>query len=279
MFGYVNINKLELKVREYYQYKGYYCGLCHSLKKHYGQISRMTLNYDMTFLIILLTSLYEVENEVTLARCMVHPTNKQKVIVNSISEYAASMNVLLSYYKCIDNWMDERDAKSIVYAKLLKKAFNKAKKTYPNKAKIIIEQLKKLQRLEKANCEDIDEVSEVFGTLMSELAVYKEDQWASYLRAVGYYLGKYIYLLDAYDDLEEDIKKERYNPLMTYNKNDLDDFIDQLLILQLANLEKEIDKLPLVNEKGILDNILYSGILIHYKNKRRQKENFHERPL
>ena len=89
MFGYVNIDKMELKFKEYYSYKGYYCGLCMMLKKKYNNLARLTLNYDMTFLILLLSSLYEVENKSYSARCIVHPAKKQLIIQNEITEYAA----------------------------------------------------------------------------------------------------------------------------------------------------------------------------------------------
>ena len=113
MFGYVVAQKSELKMREYYKYKAYYCGLCKVLREKYGLAGQMTLTYDMTFLIVLLTSLYEKDNRQEEFRCVVHPLKKQKMLVNEITEYAADMNIILTYYKLLDDWQDEKSKKSL----------------------------------------------------------------------------------------------------------------------------------------------------------------------
>lgn len=107
MFGYICINQPELKVKDYEAYRGYYCGLCHELKKRYGRIGQMLLSYDMTFLVILLTGLYEPEESREYHRCIPHPVRKHMQIQNEITGYAADMNVLLSYRKALDDWKDE----------------------------------------------------------------------------------------------------------------------------------------------------------------------------
>ena len=103
MFGYIRINKMDLTFREFDYYKGYYCGLCKYLKENHGEISRLSLNYDITFLIVILTALYKVESTITEERCIANPLKKKMRIVNEVTEYAASMNILLSYYKLEDN--------------------------------------------------------------------------------------------------------------------------------------------------------------------------------
>ena len=108
MFGYVLANKSELKMKEFYKYKAYYCGLCRILKEKYGVLGQMTLTYDMTFLVILLTSLYECETEMEEQRCMMHPVKKQKMLWNEITEYAADMNIVLPYHHFVDDWRDEK---------------------------------------------------------------------------------------------------------------------------------------------------------------------------
>ena len=97
MFGYVSAHKPELRMREFYKYKAYYCGLCKVLRDKYGFLGQMTLTYDMTFLVILLTSLYESETKQEEHRCIVHPAKKQKMLHNEITEYAADMNIILTY--------------------------------------------------------------------------------------------------------------------------------------------------------------------------------------
>ena len=121
MFGYVVVNKPELKFREFDVYRAYYCGLCHSLSKRHGLSGQLTLSYDMTFLVILLSSLYEPEHNVTSKRCVVHPLRRQNIISSEFTDYVADMNVILSYFKCLDDWHDDRSVLKLAYSKLLKK--------------------------------------------------------------------------------------------------------------------------------------------------------------
>ena len=104
MFGYVSVYEPELKMKDYRKYKAYYCGLCRELKERYGSTGQMTLTYDMTFIIILLTSLYETRTSLEQHRCKVHPVKKQNVLRTEIMEYAADMNVILAYYHMKDDW-------------------------------------------------------------------------------------------------------------------------------------------------------------------------------
>lgn len=264
MFGYVNIDKLELKFREYYKYKGYYCGLCMNLKKNYSEFSRLTLNYDMTFLILVLSSLYEVEDKACKKRCIVHPVKKQIIIENEITNYASAMNIILAYYNCKDNWLDEKDFKSLLFSKVLNKDYKKTVKLYEEKEKFIEKSLENITNLEETNTSDIDAISNEFGNLMGELMVYKKDHWEKILRRVGFFLGKYIYILDAYLDIEKDKKNNSYNPLVNLSKDNdinIDKFANDAIMLNLSFLEEEIDKLPLIKDKGIIDNIVYSGIM------------------
>jgi hypothetical protein len=304
MFGYVNIDKAELKFREYYKYKGYYCGLCKNLKRNYSEFSRLTLNYDMTFLILVLSSLYEVEDRATSKRCIVHPFKKQINIENEITDYASAINVILSYYKSKDNWVDEKDLKSLVFSKIISKSYKKAAALYEEKVKIIKSSLENIDKLEKAKTSDIEIVSNEFGNLMAEIMVYKKDHWEKILRKVGFHLGKYIYTLDAYLDMEEDQKNNSYNPFLLMNNNEnenenenekeselnnkqecdleqnfkittnVDDYAKDVLMLNLSFLSEEIDKLPLIKDKGIIDNIIYSGIMIKLN-----KTKINEKPL
>lgn len=266
MFGYVTIDKMELRFKEYYSYKGYYCGLCMSLKNKYSNFSRLTLNYDMTFLILLLSSLYEPENKICNSRCIVHPSKKQLIIQNDITEYAAGINIILSYYNLKDNWNDERDIKSFVIAKLLKREFKRASSELMIKSEKIKERLMNISLLEQQNTDDIDKVSNEFGHLMEEIILYKEDVWEKTLRKLGFFLGKYIYLLDAYEDMEKDKKNNSYNPFNNLNVENIDKYAKDILMLNLSFLSEEVEKLPLVQDKEIIENIIYSGILMKIKN-------------
>lgn len=275
MFGYITINKMELKFKEYYSYKGYYCGLCKCLKNKYSNKSRMTLNYDMTFLILLLSSLYEPENKIYEERCMVHPTKKQLVIQNEITDYAASMNIILSYYNMLDNWQDDKDYKSLAVMKALKKEFKKSSNELSEKTAIIKEHLDNISKLEKLNVNDVDSVSNEFGYLMEEIILYKKDEWEKTLRKIGFYLGKFIYYLDAYEDMKKDEENKSYNPFNNIETEDKAQYAKDLIMLNLSFLSNEIEKLPLIQDKGIIDNIIYSGVL----NKLDKRRNLNERPI
>lgn len=275
MFGYVTINKMELKFKEYYSYKGYYCGLCKCLKSEYGDKSRMTLNYDMAFLILFLSSLYEPENKVYNERCIVHPGKKQLIIQNEITRYAAAVNIILSYYNMLDNWQDDRDVKSLAAMKLLAGKFRKSVGRLPKKSAIIKERLRSISELEKSGTDDVDAVSNEFGHLMEEIFLYRKDEWEKNLRKTGFYLGKLIYCLDAYDDMEKDRDNNSYNPFNSMKAENKEQYAKELLMLNLSFLSDEIEKLPLVRDKGIIDNIIYSGIL----NKINKRRNTNERPI
>ena len=268
MFGYVKVNKMDLTYREYEHYRGYYCGLCKCLKDNHGEISRLSLNYDITFLVLVLTSVYKPKSKVIEEGCITNPFKKKKKIINEITEYAASMNVLLAYYKLEDNLKDDKGLKDIISYNLYKNKLKRAYEKYPKKAEIIKEQLDILYNLEMQKNTNIDLVSNTFGNLMSEIFAYKQDEYESELRRIGFNIGKYIYLLDAYEDLDKDYKKGRYNPFIEYidKKEELKQRVDKLISLCLGMLSNSIDRLNLKMNTGIIENIVYSGVYLRYQN-------------
>ena len=268
MFGYVRINKMDLTFREFDYYKGYYCGLCKYLQENHGEVSRLSLNYDITFLIVILTALYKLDSDITYERCIANPLKKKMRIVNEITEYAASMNILLSYYKLEDNLYDDNGIKDKLAYELYKGKLKKAYEKYPQKAEYIKQQLGNLRELEKQESKSIDKVSNTFGNLMGEIFVYKKDEYEQNLRNIGFNLGKYIYILDAYEDLEEDNKKGRYNPFIDYidKKEELKNKVDRLISMSLGMATKNIEQLNLEFNKSIIDNIIYSGVYLRYKS-------------
>ena len=268
MFGYVRINKMDLTFREFDVYKGYYCGLCKYLKQNHGEISRLSLNYDITFLILLLTSVYRPKSTITQEVCIANPIKKKARIVNEVTEYAASMNVLLTYYKLEDNLHDDKGIKDILAYHMYKGKLKKAYEKYPEKADYIKNQLLLLQNLEESNSTDIDAVSNTFGNLMGEIFAYKNDKYEHDLRIIGFNIGKYIYILDAYEDLDKDIKKGRYNPFIEYanKKEELRKRVDKLISISLGHLAQSIDNLHIKFNINIIENIIYSGVYLRYKN-------------
>ena len=282
MFGYIIINKDELKFKDFDTYRSYYCGLCQSLKQKHKSIGQLTLSYDMTFLAILLTDLYEPQTDLSSVRCVAHPLEKHPARTNKYTEYAADMNVLLSYYKCLDDWTDDKRKRSHMMAKLLQSRVDLIKKEYPNKAALIENILKELSEQEKQSETDIDHMAGLFGKIMAELFVYQEDGWAATLREMGFYLGKFVYLSDAYVDIEDDIKTGNFNPLLKLkNQPDFEKTCHEILTLMMAPCSKAFETLPLIEYADILRNILYSGVWSKYylvieKRKKAQENNQNE---
>lgn len=268
MFGYVKINKMDLTFREYEHYRGYYCGLCKYLKDNHGEISRLSLNYDITFLILVLTAVYRPKSTIIEEGCITNPFKKKKKIINEITEYAASMNVLLTYYKLEDNLKDDNGLKDKVAYTIYKGRLKSAYEKYPKKAEFIKGQLETLYNLEQENNTNIDLVSNTFGNLMAEIFAYKEDEFEKDLRQIGFNIGKYIYLLDAYEDLDKDYKKGRYNPFIEYidRREELKLRVDKLISMSLGMLGKRIDNLNLKTNTAIIENIVYSGVYLRYQN-------------
>ena len=268
MFGYVRINKMDLTFREFDTYKGYYCGLCKYLKLNHGEISRLSLNYDITFLILILTAVYRPKSNIIEEGCITNPFKKKKKIINEITEYAASMNVLLAYYKLEDNLKDDNRLKDKIAYTMYKGKLKSAYDKYPKKAEFIKKQLEILYNLEQEKNTNIDLVSNTFGNLMSEIFAYKEDEFENDLRNIGFNIGKYIYLLDAYEDLDKDYKKGRYNPFIDYidRKEELKIRVDKLISMSLGMLGRRIDNLNLKMNTSIIENIVYSGVYIRYQN-------------
>lgn len=282
MFGYVTIDKPELKVKEFYRYKSYYCGLCRTLKEEYGFRGRMTLSYDMAFLVLFLTSLYETPTKELQSHCPLHPVKKIPMLQNEISEYGAKMNILLVYFKCEDDWKDDKSLKGIAGMHLFRKKAKELCKDYKRQAQVIQKQLKVLAVYEEKQEETLDLAAGAFGKLMAELFVYKEDMWEQELRNFGFYLGKFIYIMDAYDDLEEDLKTGSYNPLKAVKKNSKDDndyenTVQQILVMMMAEATAAFEKLPLLWDTEILRNILYSGVWAKYNKKQKEKQEKQER--
>ena len=277
MFGYVVVNEQDLKIREFNLYRSYYCGICMDLKEHYGQRGRMTLSYDTTFLALLLTSLYEPKENERSIRCVVHPFEKHKTRQNEFTRYAADMGIILSYYSCLDDWNDEKDAGKKLMAAALKKRAEEASEKHPEKAALISQKLRELRELENSSkgldsdlspAVLLDRAGGIFGDLMAEVMDCRHDTWSAALRRTGFYLGKFIYILDAYDDLKKDEKHGSFNPLLPMkDRPDLARYVRGLLTMTISECTAAFETLPIVENIDILRNILYSGIWCKFNDR------------
>ena len=277
LFGYVQIRKPELKIKDYEVYHAFYCGLCERLRAKYGMAGRITLTYDMTFLIILLSSVYNVKCKHEKRHCIIHPAKKHEILYNGITDYCADINILLSYYHCLDDKKDDASLKGSAGALIYKKYAKKIENKYRRQADATRQALKRLGGLEKKQEYDIMENASCFGSLLAELFIYKDDMFKMYLGDLGYYLGMYIYIMDAYDDLQEDIKNGRDNPFKNAAREaGFEENTREMLLDVISMACGAFEQLPCLSYIDILRNILYAGVwnrydYIHAKKKEDKK--------
>lgn len=276
MFGYIQIRKPELKVKDYEVYHGFYCGLCSELKHQYGFMGQLTLTYDMTFLVLLLSSVYDISPQKRQERCMMHPGKKHLRLSNEVTEYAAHMNILLTYYHLKDDSEDERSKKAWLGMKLYQGKKKKVTKKYRIQEEKIVRTLFELSQLEQKREQDIGKLADCFGRLMAILFDYRQDVFSKYLQEFGYHLGRFIYIMDAYDDYLEDEKKGCFNPFLEAAKqSDFEKKVEDLLFDEIAAAGAVFQKLPCLEYADILGNILYAGVWNRYDEiqAKKKKEN------
>lgn len=271
MFGYVKVNSPELKVKEYEYYRGAYCGLCRSMGKCTGQCSRMTLNYDFVFLAMFRIGMEKIPVSFEQKRCLAHPLKKRNSMrQNPALEYCANAAALLNYHKIMDDLSDEKGMKKL--RAILVKPFVKHARKKALRAGLsdldarIAQELYRLSELEAQKMASVDAPAEVFGDILADIVSYGlEDHDARIAAAVGKGVGKWIYIIDALDDLEDDAKKERYNPfLLLYGgmpKKESLGSMEDALKNELCDVESAIDLIDFDNEmvQNIICNILYIG--------------------
>jgi hypothetical protein len=274
MFGYVTPCKMELKIKDYEKFKSYYCGLCKSIKTNIGNIPRAALNYDMTFLAILLDSLDSSKSTYTKQRCAIHPLKKKIILKdNSYLSYAAFCNVILSYYKLLDNINDDNSVKSRLFSLFFKNYLKKVPTDLRGHLIYIENTLNTLYSIEKnPKGKSIDSISHPFAELTGFIiSSYKNGENKDSLYWLGYNLGKWIYIIDAWDDLEKDMLNNKFNVINScFNGDNLsfeefskkvENRIDFILGTCASQCAYFLSKLPLKKNKELLYNILQYGLL------------------
>ena len=272
MFGYVTASMRELTKEQQRRYGAVYCGICRRIREQSGQLARLGLSYDMAFLAVLLMSLYEPEEFGGKNSCALHPITRRDWIDNDFVRYAADMNVALSYYNCLDDWQDDGKRSAKWLAESYKKHLPDIESRWPRQCRAIRDSIAALSDLETAGCPNPDEPAGAFGSLMGELLVVREDLWADTLRKMGNALGRFIYLLDAELDYDTDQRKGKYNPFLARGEEKDWARWEDYLVLTMGRCTAEFEKLPLVQDKALLDNILYSGVWVNYRRKRKEEE-------
>ena len=266
MFGYVNISKNSITKEDLAIYKSYYCGLCKAIGKK-SQRFRLTLNNDLTFLAVLLSGL-EKDEPHTLKdkKCIVHHIKKHDEIgFDRVMDYVSDMNILLVYLKVLDDYEDEKTLSSIILKFLMIKDAKKVQKKYPDLSCKIKSELSRLKVLEKQNSSSIDEVADCFAKILEAVfgEFYENDtQNKKIISWLGYNMGRWIYIIDAFCDIEKDKKKKSYNPFLN---NDMDfenlkNLTYETLTYTLENISSAYDLLKVYRNDTLIKNILYQGL-------------------
>ena len=274
MLGYVTADKPELKMREYEVYSGYYCGVCKSIGRRYGQLPRMVLSYDAAFLALLLAGLDPEQDEPTREHCMVHPIKKKTIVSNAAIDYAADVMLILAWFKLLDDAHDEGKLYAKTAVATLKGIYRKLESARPELCCKVEGHLKSLTALEDAKCASLDQAAEEFAKIMEAILeegpVPESFREKAAMNRIGYHLGKWIYLMDAVDDIEENIESGAYNPLIyrfAYEAGE-ENFRGRImeacrfnLFHYLGEIANAVDLLPLKKNKGVIENIIYKGLL------------------
>lgn len=283
MFGYVVPDKMNMFMKDYYGYRAFYCGLCKSIGKRCSQLMRINTTYDMTFLNILAHAVTDVEIEMKMGKCVLNMVQKKLIAQNDkLTEKIVDIGTILAHYKCVDDILDDKSlSKRFIDKAVIKRHYKKARKNYPELDKYISDKYLELAEAEKAKCSSIDRISHHFGEIMVRIGqTVFEDKYTPELSNLLYNLGKWVYLADAIDDIDEDFKKKKYNVfLIDYEYKDKATFLEEkkdtleFVMMSCYNtICNDFDKIEVKKYEGILTNILWYGMLNSTKELLRRTE-------
>ena len=262
MFGFVMADRKELSPEEDSRYQQIYCGICRQMRLRHGSLARLGLSFDLAFLALVLSSLYEPEEATGKKACGIHPVKPRPWVDSEVIAYCADMNVALAYYKALDD-KEDKDGGGLV--RTFGKNMADIAARYPRQCKAMEEKLEAIRQLEKANCQNPDLPAGAFGQLLEEVFVYKEDLWERDLRQLANCLGRFIYLADGAVDYARDKKKGSYNPFLAMGMEPDWEKWEEYLVLEMAGCTDAYERLPLVEDKHLMDNILYGGVWLQYR--------------
>jgi hypothetical protein len=270
MFGYLAPLKSELKMREFEVYNAYYCAICHAVKRRYGELPRLMLSYDAVLIAILAENFFSKGKEPAFNtfRCFNNPLKKRNEVLPSEGiEYAADVMVFLGWLSLRDRKTDGdaenlcKKIATITGEVFIRKAGHKASVRLGEKSHVLSECLEEQQILESAREESLDKAADPTGRMMAELLDFSPagaHPQSHDLRELGYHLGRYIYIIDAIDDLEKDKGSGAYNPLIL--RPEPQEALKRAVLLDLSRVCELTDQLNLAHNKGIIDNITYLGL-------------------
>lgn len=272
MFGYIAVQPQALTEEAKTRYRSRYCGLCRALRDRAGAAGRLALSNDMTFLSILLSSLYEPKESAGSDPCPLHPLKKTAWTRSACTDYAADMNLFLAYLKCLDNVADEGSRAAALRAKRLEKPAALAEERWKEQARGVREALEEIGRLEKENSADVDRLCRLSGQMLGSVFAYRDDVFAPVLYAAGGALGAFVYLMDAWEDYDGDVRKGCFNPLREMHAQaDYEDLIHDVLLMKMGEASEALKLLPLQKDMDLIENVVYHGVWQRYDMKMKQK--------
>lgn len=266
MFGYIVAGKNELGEDQFARYRKCYCSLCRAIGETSGDISRLTLTYDMCFLLMLLESLYAPKSKVGAERCFAHPFKQHEYYINEFTRYCADMNVLLGYYSLLDKKHDDNSFVAAVASKQLEPMVKEIAMRRQRQSAAVKQGIARLSEIEERGLLLPDAAAACFADIMAEIFAVYEDENAEKLRNFGASLGRFIYIMDACVDFKDDLKHGRYNPL---SQMVISDF-EPMLCMLLADCTEKFYALGIEKEcenYDILEKILYCGVWMKYNAK------------
>lgn len=270
MFGYVTPVKSKLRQQDFVLYRAFYCGICAQIGRSYGSLPRFTTSYDITFLAILAHDLKRQETEFVEARCVGNPFRKKVMVKgNPLLERVCAANIILTYYKLVDDVTDGGDVKKRVARSALKRSYAKAAAALPEADEAMNRGYERLRALEKAGEKSIDRVADCFATMLCEIFAAITEIKDDKVAGLCYNIGKFVYLADALDDVDEDSASGNYNPfLLAYGDYDgrksfYERHIDEIEFMLNSTVNRAIENfngLDFTQSYTLLSDIVYDGL-------------------
>lgn len=288
MFGFVAADAGALSEEEKERYRAVYCGLCLALRDRYGQLSRACLTYDLTFFVLLCNSLHEPVETQGASHCVMHPAPAapRPWARSTWIDYAADLSVALAYHKVLDDVADDGDLKARAAERLLAGAYERARACIPEQCAEIERAMAAIRAIEGAERNntpalsdstetacvsplsadatdtalafDPDAAAREFGRMLGRLFAHNQGFWTEAMEELGRGLGRFIYLMDAAVDFNDDAASGSYNPFVTLGSDA--EAMRATLSLAAADAAAPYERLPLVQDAHLMDAILYSGV-------------------
>lgn len=261
MFGYIQPERDELRFREYAEYRAYYCGLCRCMGERLGEIARAALSFDCTFIAIMLSGMAG-RTEAKKAFCAYKPLEKGRMaaVRDEYLDFCADLNILLYHCKLQDDWQDERRAKALMGKGVMYSAAKRARENAPELYSVIAQGISEISVIERDNSDELDAAPDAFARMMKGIAecapIVGEGNRIVFPKLL-FHLGRWVYLIDAWEDRDKDVKKGAYNPFISSGAD-----LERARFLLNCSLNEAVNAYHLLDiraHESLLDNIMLEG--------------------